>query len=179
MGLVFVQRYAPPSAFIAGGTQYIDGQLTISGSTTVVLSSDIYSATGDYILFDYTNGTFPGGQSALGSLVFNDSALLLSGVQAVTDDPINKRVVLSLASRATNGTQYVEGVLDISGSLSIFLNATLYATAGTYTLFDWTGTGSFPTPAQVSNITCYPLKSGLSVVGAPYVDGSTIKVQLA
>lgn len=175
MGLVFVQRYAPASPFITGGTQYIDGQLTISGSTTIVLSQAIYSATGDYVLFDYTNGSFPGGQSALGSIVFDDSALLLSGVQAVTDDPINKRVVLSLGSRPTNGTQYIEGDLDIGSGLSIFLNATLYATAGTYILFSWTGTLT----GNPATITCYPLKSGLSVVGTPYVDGSTIKVQLA
>ena len=175
MPLIVVQRYVPPAAFIAGGTQYIDGQLTISGSTTVVLSQNIYSASGDYILFDYTNGTFPGGQSALGSLVFDDSALILSGVAAVTDDPTNKRVVLSLGSRSTNGTQYIEGDLDIGSGLSIFLNSTLYATSGTYILFSWTGnlTGS---PAT---ITCYPQKSGLSVVGTPYVDGKTIKVQLA
>ena len=176
MPLVYVQRYVPATTFIAGGTQYVDGVLTFAGPTTIYLSNEVYGATGDYILFDYSGGSFPGGQAALdANVTMNSSALLLSSVSAVTDDPTNKRITLSLVSNPTNGCQFVDGVLTISNPIDVYLSSLLYATAGTYTLFDWSGGGSFV--GSASNITLHP-PGGLNVATPPYVAGNTIKFTL-
>lgn len=176
MPLVYVQRYAPPTTYLAGGTQYVDGVLTFAGATTIYLSSAVYGSTGDYVLFDYTNGSFPGGQGELNTNVaLDDSDLFLSSVAAVTDDALNKQIILTLQSRPTNGCQFVDGVLTISNPIDVYLSSVLYATAGTYTLFDWSGGGSFT--GSASNITIYP-PGGLNVAVTPYVDGNTIKFTL-
>jgi hypothetical protein len=176
MPLVYVQRYAPANEFIAGGTQYVDGVLTFAGPTTIYLSNAVFGSTGDYVLFDYSGGSFPGGQAALNANVtMNSSNLLLSSVGAITDDPTNKRITITLLSKPTNGCQFVDGVLTISNPIDVYLSSTLYATSGTYTLFDWSGGGSFT--GSASNITLHP-PGGLNVAVSPYVDGNTIKFTL-
>lgn len=79
----------------------------------------------------------------------------------------------------TAGTQYVDGVLTISGTLNVYLNATVYASANIYALFDWTGTGSFPVPSQVSNIVLNNIPPGRTLVNGPIVSGSRIIFELA
>jgi hypothetical protein len=61
---------------------------------------------------------------------------------------------------STNGTQYVDGALNISAAVTIVLSAAVYSTGGYYVLFDWSGGGSFT--GNVSNITID--SSGLSNV---------------
>lgn len=184
MPLIYVQRYAPAAVYLGGGTQYLDpgATLTFSGPTTIVLSNAIYSATGSYVLFDYSaaGASFPGGQSELNTNVvpyIDASDLTLSGFRSLTDDPVAKQIILTLQSNPTNGCQYIENgvTLDISQPMAVYLSPLLYATDGTYTLFSWGGGGSFT--GSASNITVYP-PGGLSVSVPPYVDGSTIKFTL-
>lgn len=176
MPLIYVQRYVVEEAFLEGGTQYVDGVLSFTGPTTIYLSNEVFDQAGNYVLFDYLGGSFPT-PAQLSNVTVDDSSLVLSQFYSLTDDPTNSRIILSLRSRGSNGTQFVDGVLDISAPVSIYLSATLYATAGTYTLFDWSGGGSFT--GSASNISLYPLKSGRQVVSGPTVVGSTIQFTLA
>ena len=175
MPLVRVQRYAPSVVYLGGGTQYIEANKTLAfaGATTIVLSNAVYTATGSYILFDYSaaGATFPGGQAQLNANVvpyIDDSDLTLSGFGSMTDDTVAKKIILTLQSNPTNGCQYIESgvVLDLTNPMSVYLNSALYATAGVYTLFDWSAGGSLAPGSSVSNITLYP-PSGLT-----YVPGS-------
>lgn len=180
MPLVYVQRYAPPTTYLAGGTQYVEGALSFAGATTIYLSNDVYGATGSYVLFEYGSFTLTAPYTTeldvLNNLVTVDSsALVLSSFQSWTVDTIAKQVIMNLGSNPTNGCQFVDGVLDISNPIDVYLSSTLYATAGTYTLFDWSGGGSFT--GSASNITIYP-PGGLNVAVTPYVDGNTIKFTL-
>lgn len=178
MPLIYVQRYEKPQAFIEGGTQYVEGALSFAAGTTIYLSEAVFSETGNYILFDYADGTFPGGQAELNSNVTVDASdLLLSGVAApsgisvLENDTLNSRIILKLVSNPTNGKQFVEGNLDFAGSTTMILSEAMYKTAGTYELFEVTGT--------ISNL------SNLSVVsaagftaGTPFLVGNIIKVTL-
>ena len=184
MPLIRVIRYAPTAVYLGGGTQYVEAGKVLSfpGATTIVLSNAVYGATGDYILFDYSaaGASFPGGQAELNANVvpyIDDSDLSLSAFGSLTDDTVAKKIILSLQSNPTNGCQYIESgvTLDISNPLPVYLNSALYATPGTYILFDWSGGGSFT--GSASNITLYP-PSGLSVSVAPAVVGSTIQFTL-
>lgn len=179
MPLVYVQRYQKPQALIEGGTQYIEGALSFGAGTVIYLSEAVFSQTGNYVLFDYSAGSFPGGQSQLNSNVSVDaSALILSGVAApsgfnvLEDDTINKRIILKLQSNPTNGKQFVEGNLDFAGSTTMILSDTMYKTAGTYELFEVTGTIS-----NLSNLSVVSA-AGFSA-GTPFLVGNIIKVTLA
>lgn len=190
MPLVRVQRYAPSVVYLGGGTQYMEPNKTLrfAGATTIVLSNAVYTATGSYILFDYSAAgasfdfsPYASGQAALDALVapyVDDSDLTLSGFGSLTDDPVAKKIILTLQSKATNGCQYIESgkVLDLSGgTVNVYLNSALYATPGTYVLFDWSGGGSFV--GSASNINLIP-PSGLTVSVPPAVVGSTIQFTL-
>lgn len=188
MALVFVQRYVVATeSFLSGGTQYVEGQLTFGDPTTLVLSSAVFSQTGSYILFDYTGGSFPGGQSELNTNVIpyiDTSNLTLSttdsagGAAVLEDDAANSRIILRLVSRPTNGTQYIDGTLDITGPLTLVLNSTLYATGQTYILFDAVDI----TAGSLANITVQPPAGRYqvgSLVQVPGGLGKQIKVTLA
>lgn len=178
MPLVYVQRYQKPVALIEGGTQYVEGALSFGAGTVIYLSESVFSETGNYILFDYSSGSFPGGQSQLNTNVSVDASDLIlssvaaaSGISVLEDDTINKRIILKLVSNPTNGKQFVEGNLDFAGSTTMILSEAMYKTAGTYELFEVTGT--------ISNL------SNLSVVsaagftaGTPFLVGNIIKVTL-
>lgn len=178
MPLIYVQRYEKPQVLLEGGTQYVEGQLSFAAGTTIYLSEAVFSATGNYVLFDYSSGSFPGGQSELNSNVTVDASdLILSGVAApsgisvLENDTLNSRIILKLVSNPTNGKQFVEGNLDFAGSTTMILSEAMYKTAGTYELFEVTGT--------ISNL------SNLSVVsaagftaGTPFLVGNIIKVTL-
>ena len=176
MPLIYVQRYVvAQAAFEEGGTQYVDGVLSFTGPMTIYLSNAVFGQTGDYVLFDYSDGSFPT-PAQLSNVTVNDDDLALSQFSSLTDDTANSRIILSLISNPTNGCQYVDGVLTISNPMTVVLNGALYKTAGTYTLFDWSGGGSFV--GSASNITLSP-PAGRSVASAPAVVGSTIQFTLA
>lgn len=185
MPLIRIQRYAPSVVYLGGGTQYMEPGTTLAfpGATTIVLSNAVYTATGSYILFDYSaaGASFPGGQAQLDANVVpyvDDSDLTLSGFGSLTDDPIAKKIILTLQSNPTNGCQYIESgvTLDLSGgTVEVWLNSAIYATAGTYTLFDWSGGGSFV--GSASNLNLHP-PAGLTVSVPPAVVGSTIQFTL-
>jgi len=172
MPLIYVNTRRRVTVINEGGTQYVDGVLSFAGGTTIYLAEAVFSATGQYVLFDYSNGSFPGGQAQLdANVTVNTDDLILSGAPVLTDDPANERILLDLGSRPTNGKQFVEGDLTIAGSTTMILGATMYATAGTYELFEVTGaiTG-------VNNLTCVSA-AGLSA-GTPFVAGNLVKVTL-
>ena len=186
MPLQYVQRWFVPQTFKVGGTQYVDGVLTFSGPTTIVLSDGVFGETGDYILFDYSAGSFPGGQAELDANVtpyIDDTALGLSGFGSLTDDTANKRVVLSLLSNPTNGKQFVDGDLTIADGASWFLSSSLYATANTYEVVEVTGTVtatlSGGSPNYLTGLSIYSLAGKTVVGGYAYLDGNIIKVTLA
>ena len=179
MPLIYVQRYEKPVALLEGGTQYVEGALSFGAGTVIYLSESVFSETGNYILFDYSAGSFPNGQAELNSNVTVDaSALILSGVTSpgsgiavLEDDTLNYRIILKLICKPTNGKQFVEGNLDFAGSTTMILSEAMYKTQGTYELFEVTGT--------ISNL------SNLSVVsaagftaGTPFLVGNIIKVTL-
>lgn len=175
MPLIYVQRYAVTQAFKEGGTQYVDGVLTFGNPTTIYLSNAVFGQTGDYVLFDYSGGSFSN-PSQLSFVTINTSDLVLSGNPTLTNDTVNKRIVLTLKSNPTNGCQYVDGVLTISNPITVYLDSTIYATDGVYTLFDWSGTGSFV--GSASNITLN-VPPGRFIASPPAVVGSTIQFTLA
>lgn len=174
MPLQYISRYFVAETIKEGGTQYLDSdaQLKFDGATTIYLSNSVFPETGEYILFDYSAGSFPGGSAELANVTVNVDDLVTSGAAVLTDEPANGRVKMTLFSRPTNGKQFVEGNLDFAGTTQMFLDEVLYATVGTYELFEVTGTIT-----GVANLSCVPLKSGLTA-GAPFIDGNIIKVTL-
>lgn len=131
-------RTLPYAGYIFDGTQYIEGELVFpaSGTTTVFLSREIFN-TGQYALFDYSASSSGTPVQNLGNLTLDISDLLLAGSYSIADDPAQKIVVATLYASASNGTQYVDGTLTISGPVTITLAPELYATAGTYVLFEY------------------------------------------
>ena len=172
MPLLYVNTRRKTTTILEGGTQYVAGTLSFGSGTTIYLADEVFGATGQYVLFDYSSGSFPGGQAELdANVTVNTDALVLSSAPVLIDDTANKRILLDLNSRPTNGKQYVEGDLTISGSTTMILSATLYATAGTYELFEVTGTIT-----GVGNLSVLSA-AGLSA-GTPFIDGNKIKVTL-
>jgi hypothetical protein len=175
MPLVSVHRGSRGPKYLSGGTQFVDGTLDLPSSPwTIYLSQAAYPATGEYVLFDYKNGSFDG--LDLGQIVFNDDDLLLSSVSTVFDVPAEKKVILRLQSKDTNGTQYVGGTLDVSdGSYDVYLSSSLYKTAGTYVLFRFPNGYSVNGP--LTNINVIP-PGGRTLVTPPYQDVNDIKFVL-
>ena len=160
------------------GTQFVEGELTFNSGTQIYLYDSVFSQTGQYVLFDYSSGSFPGGQAQLNSNVSVISADLAlsevpsaSGMAVLEDQPGLKRIVLKLNSKPTNGKQWIEGDLIINGPVEIILTESLYATPGTYELFEVSGSVS-----GLNYLTC-TCEANLSP-GAPFQDGNIIKVTL-
>jgi hypothetical protein len=152
------------------GTQYVDGALDFTGATTVYLDESVYPIGGNYVLFQY--GSFPGGQADLNAyLTIDASDLALSFVEVVQDKPHKSHVVARLKSNPTNGKQFVDGDLTFSGATTLYLDGELYATDGTYELFEVTGTVT-----GLANVTCIS-EAGL-FCGAPFLDGNLVKVTI-
>jgi hypothetical protein len=152
------------------GAQYVDGVLDFTGATTVYLDESVYTKGGNYVLFQY--GSFPGGQTDLDTyLTIDDSDLALSFVEVVQDKPHKSHVVIKIKSNPTNGKQFVDGDLTFSGATTLYLDPDLYATDGTYELFQVTGTVT-----GLANVTCIS-EAGL-FCGAPFLDGNLVKVTI-
>lgn len=88
MPVVYVQRYAVGGALVTGGTQYIEGTLTISGATTIYLDPTVFTVAGTYTLFDYSAvgasfafAPYANKQACLDALVTINTSLL-SGLTA-------------------------------------------------------------------------------------------------
>jgi hypothetical protein len=139
------------------GTQYVEGALDFTGATTINLRGSVFAVAGDYVLFDYADGTFTDGQTDLNTHVtvanvdLPASVVLpaSSGVTVLEDVPGRSIVVLHLNSAPTNGKQYVEGNLVFSGATTVQLAEGTYVTKGTYELFEVTGTVT-----GLGNLTC-------------------------
>lgn len=172
------------TAVDASHMQYVDGTLTFAGETTVVLDPGLFVTGGDYAIFSY--GSFPGGQAEIDAELLIDARQLpLAYVDGVEDRPGDKLIVLKLRSGAAGqlwpsdptpttlevGKQFVDGNLNFAGATVISLDADLYATAGTYEVFEVTGTVT-----GLANVTCVSA-AGLTC-GAPYLDGNIVKVTL-
>lgn len=179
MPVISVHRYGAAAAGPSfDGAQFIDGDLVISSAPAtkpvVKLTQAVYPVTQSYVLFQYT-GNFNG---SLSDLTVDDSELALSQVAEVTHDTVKKQIIVRLQSRATNGTQYIDGDLNIAGSTTFVMPKSLFKTPGTYVLFDVTGS---IIAGSLANLTVSP-PSGLSLDPAqspnPFIDGNQIKVTL-
>lgn len=182
-----IHRGKRGTSYLQGGTQYIvGGALTFSGATAITLKQSIFPATGQYVLFDYSAGTFSGNQSTLDTNVLpyvNDSDLSQSSVGSLIDLPLPiGKIILTLQSRADNGMQIVEGSLDVSaGVMNVTMKKSLYKTAGVYHLFYFTAPGGAAANliGPVTNIQVTVPPAGRTVVLQPYINGNYIDVQLA
>lgn len=180
MPVITVHRYSTgvvaPSM---SGTQFIDGDLTIESSPAtkpvIKLARALYNSIQSYVLFKYTGSVI----GSLSDITIDDSDLTqaAAGASPLSNDTAKKQVILTLISSPTNGTQYIDGDLVISGTTAIKLDKNLYKTAGTYVLFDVGGTIT----GSVSNIQI-EAPAGRAVDPAlspnPYIDGNQIKVKL-
>lgn len=160
------------------GTQYIDGEVIFpsSGTTTVYLSRDIY-ASGVYRLFDYSASTSSSPVQNLSNLTIDISDLLLASAATIANDAARKVVTVELTALTSNGTQYIDGTLNIAGPVSVYLAEDLYGTAGTYVLFEFVSLSG-----SVANLTVYPpvgrrLDTSVSGNGCA-ISGSTITCTL-
>jgi hypothetical protein len=139
------------------GTQYVEGALNFSGPTDIELYGAVFSKAGDYVIFDYADGSFADGQSDLDAHVTVTNVDLpasvalpaSSGVTVLEDVPGRSVVVLHLNSAPTNGKQWVEGDLTFAGPMTSTLAEGTYVTKGTYELFEVTGTVT-----GLGNLTC-------------------------
>jgi hypothetical protein len=184
MPIVSVHRWVSGSPYLEGGTQYIENVLTLPTSpdtTTIYLANNVFTEPGDYVLFDYSESTAPTPVVGdLSQVIIDVSDLLLSDNYLLTNNTSEKKIILTLYGKADNGTQYINGTLNISSPMTIYLDATLFRSSGTYTLFDWSGGGSFT--GSITNITIIPpsgraVDTGVSPNGCA-VSGSTITVKL-
>lgn len=180
MPVISVHRYGAAAAGPSfDGAQFIDGDLTIQSSPATKpvakLTQAVYPVTQSYVLFQYS-GTFTG---SVADLTVDDSELVLSQVAEVTHNATKKQVIVRLESRPDNGTQYIDGDLNIAGPTTVVMPKTLFATAGTYVLFDVTGTIVSGSLVNLS----VAVPAGLSLDPTqspnPYIDGKQIKVKLA
>lgn len=142
-------------------TQYVEGVLSFATGAqkiTIRLGQSVFR-NGDYVLFDYSGvgASFPGGQNELTNNVTVDYSACkgITGAR-LTNDPVNKRIILSLEGGYENSVQYVEGNLNFAGPMTINLPARLFNAAGTYTVFSVTGTTS-----NLTNAVVVPQNSGL------------------
>lgn len=185
----FAQDYEGPDVELDGGTfsavktgafkvgtQFVEGALSFGAGTQIYLYESVFSLSGDYVLFDYSLGSFPGGQTELNNNVTVIAAdLLLSrlnpagGIAVLEDQPAQKRIILKLLSKPDNGKQWVEGDLVISGPTQLYLSNRLFTTAGTYELFEVTGTVS-----GIANLSV--VHEYGSLTGTPFLDPSNNKI---
>lgn len=179
MPVVSVHRYGAAGAAISlNGTQFIDGDLTIESAPAtkpvVKLAQAIYATPQSYVLFQY-GGMFSG---SLSDLLVDVSALTLSDAYTLSHNIAKKQIIVDLWSKATNGTQFVDGDLTIAGPTTLVMSKAIFRGANTYTPFDVTGT---ITAGSLANLTVVP-PSGLTIDPAqspnPYIDGKQIKVKL-
>ena len=185
----FAQDYEGPDVELDGGTfsaaktgafkvgtQFVEGALSFGAGTQIYLYESVFSLSGDYVLFDYSLGSFPGGQTQLNNNVTVIAAdLLLShlspagGLAVLEDQPAQKRIILKLLSKPDNGKQWVEGNLNFVGSTQLYLSNRLFTTAGTYELFEVTGTVS-----GIANLSV--IHEYGSLTGTPFLDPSNNKI---
>jgi hypothetical protein len=152
------------------GTQYVEGDLSFDPGFQIFLYDSVFSQTGDYVLFDYSLGSFSGGQSELDNNVSVTAVDLklsylnpLGGVAVLENQPEHNRVVVKLLSKPENGKQWVEGDLNFAGPTTIYLDQHLFTTPGTYELFEVTGN-----IYNVENLTA--IHDGGFLIGTPFVD---------
>jgi len=139
------------------GTQYVEGALNFSGPTDIELYGAVFDRAGDYVIFDYSDGSFADGQADLDAHVTVINVDLppavelpaSSGITVLENQSLRQRVILHLASSPTNGKQWVEGDLDFDGPVTAVLAEEVYVTRGTYELFQVSGTVT-----GLANLTC-------------------------
>ena len=165
------------------GTQYIENEITFPtapDTTTIYLSEDLYTYPGKYVLFDYSESTSLTPVSGdLSQVNIDISDLSLSTSYKLFNSISEKKIILQLQGRLDGGTQYINGTLTINDPVTIYLDSKVFS-YGTYTLFDWSGGGSFS--GSITNITIIPptgyfVDKNVSPNGCA-ISGSTITVKL-
>lgn len=152
------------------GTQYVEGDLSFDPGFQIFLYDSVFSQTGDYVLFDYSLGSFSGGQSELDNNVSVTAVDLklsylnpLGGIAVLENQPEHNRIIVKLLSKPENGKQWVEGDLNFAGPTTIYLDQHLFTTSGVYELFEVTGN-----IYGVENLTA--IHDGGFLIGTPFVD---------
>ena len=152
------------------GTQYVEGELSFDAGFQIFLYDTVFSQTGDYVLFDYSAGSFPGGQAQINNNVSVTAVDLklsylnpLGGITVLEDQPEHNRIIVKLLSKPNNGKQWVDGDLNFDGPTTLYLDQHLFTTPGTYELFEVTGVIN-----GVENLTV--IHDGGFLIGDPFVD---------
>lgn len=160
---------------ISRGTQFVEGVLAFGAGTQIHLYESVFTTTGQYVLFDYSLGSFPGGQSQLNSNVTVVSSDLIlsdlpasSGIAVLEDQPDLKRIILKLKSKPANGKQWINGNLAFAGATEMVLGNLLHATTGAYDLFEVTGT--------VTGLENLTVTHEQGLVGTPFLDPTNNKI---
>lgn len=177
---VVVHRVLPVTAATPSddGHQYVDGVLTLPtlpSTITVSLGGDVYVYPGEYVLFTYDSLV-----GDVGSIVLDTSDLTsayVSGVASILHQAGQKRILVLVNGAATNGTQYVEGTLTISGPTQITLDDVLYGGPGTYTLFSYGSLSGSITDLVIIPPTGRSVDKTVSPNGCA-ISGSTITLTL-
>lgn len=112
MPLIYVQRYGGQALVTGKATQYVTGDLTLSGKTIIELDPSVFNAAGTYLIFqyggsfNYDTGTYASAQAAITALVTIDATgvvdgagnpLTVSGPPYLTIDTGTKQLTLTLA----------------------------------------------------------------------------------
>lgn len=182
MPIVTSHRVKRRENYQTEGSQYIENVLTLPtapDTSTIFLGREVYN-TGTYVLFDYSEST--SGTPVTGSLsqvTVDVSDLPWASSATLANDTARECITVTIQGAATNGTQYITGILNISAPMTIYLSYQLFASAGTYTLFDYSA-GSFV--GSITNITVVPpagrfIDTSVSPNGCA-TSGSTITVKL-
>jgi hypothetical protein len=99
MPIISVHRWAPLTD-VTGGTQYIENVLTLPTSpdtTTIYLSNSVYTQTGYYTLFDYSESTSLNPVVGdLSQVIIDTSDLLFPANYILTNDTAEKKIILTL-----------------------------------------------------------------------------------
>lgn len=96
MPLIYVHRGSPAYQTFSVGTQYIEGTLSFPGETVVELDPALFTQAGIYVLFDYSNGSFPS-PGQLANVTVDDSDLVGLNAGSLVNDPTNSRITVTLS----------------------------------------------------------------------------------
>lgn len=103
MGLVYIQSPPVSISSVAGGTQYVEGTLTITAATVIELDPTVFTQPGIYTLFTYTTfnyGAYASGQDCLNALVSVDASSLvgLAPSGGLVDNVSSKTITLTIVA---------------------------------------------------------------------------------
>jgi hypothetical protein len=162
-------------------TQWIDGVLTLPTSpntATIEMGPYAFPDAGTYVLFDYSKS------ASVTPLIGDPLQLIADGTALVAcSNPVifpsysERKIYVQTSPGTSNGTQYIDGTLTISGPTTIFLSPELYGAPGTYVLFSYASLVGSITDLVISPTAGRRVDTSIAPNGCAVV-GSTITVTL-